>query len=122
MLLPWLRDHLLPALDPASSAGCAAVVALVQELKDLSSPRIGKTITTSVCSTIERLFESHTAAVCLPLLKLGAPRGVEEQMTPENASGVSESVEFARAYAVHQLQRLLLLLHLRFYQTIASPE
>jgi hypothetical protein len=46
----------------------------------------------------------------LPLLKLGAPRGVEEQKSPENASSVSESVEFARAYAVHQLQRLLLLL------------
>jgi hypothetical protein len=104
VLLPWLRDQILPTVDPENAYECHAIAGLVKELQDLCSARVTKGITTAFVTHLERFIPEQALKVCLPLLKLGtAARGSEEHKGGDSAAG---SADFARAFTIHQLQRL----------------
>lgn len=103
MVWPWVRDHLLQLIDPASRSQCSVLVTLIAEAQEMCSEKIAKTITSSVFSHIERVFSEHINGICMPLLKLGQQRWADESKSDDLTSG---SVEFARSYSVHQVQRM----------------
>jgi hypothetical protein len=104
VLLPWLRDQVLSTVDPENAHECRVIASLVKELQDLCSARVTKGITAAFVTHIERSIPEHALTVCLPLLKLGtAARGSEEHKGGDSAAG---SADFARAFTIHQLQRL----------------
>lgn len=107
VLLPWLRDRVLPTVDLESAFECAALAHLVKELQDLCSSKVAKGVTSPFVTYTERTFPEHAQKVCLPLLKIAAPsRGSEEQKTSEPGQATSNGAEFARAFSAQQLTRL----------------
>ncbi len=102
MLSPWMRESRLDLLDPMSSADCGTLVALVQELHDMCSPRAAKDLLTAVTAHVEGLFKDQLSRISMPLLKLSVPQSREVAKT-DDASGTPA---LARAYTVQQLQTL----------------
>jgi hypothetical protein len=102
VLLPWAQETCLNVLDPLSTADCAALIALVQELQDMCSPRVAKGLVTTVTAHVEGLFKEQLSKICLPLLKLSVAQS-REVAKAEDTSGTPA---LARAYAVQQLHTL----------------
>ena len=64
---PWIREHMLMVLDPASSAQCSALLTLLSEAQAMCSEKTAKSITATVFSHVERIFTEQLSRVCLPL-------------------------------------------------------
>lgn len=105
-MLAWLKEQVGGAFDPYSASQCQGLAALSTELKDLCSVKVTRDFHLLVVTDIECVFADAMRGVCLPLLK-GARSG------EANAPG-QVGAEFARAYIVQQLRRVLHLLRNAF--------
>lgn len=144
-LLPWLRSTLLSTLDTYSSLQCTFSIALLNEVKELCSSRLTRSLPNTVVADIERAFADQVGKICLPQLKLARSKVNVDTQKVEGSSdthsisvstaGAEGSVDlaglvgsgedFAHSYLLHQLHRMQMSLqHMLAFrlQKLVRPE